>query len=72
MVVLFCSSFSWEEVPAHGGGAGTFRLLAVGSQGELELLEAGPERSSQASLLRVSRSPAGRVLDAIAAQTPGE
>ncbi|XP_070687544.1 spatacsin [Pempheris klunzingeri] len=58
--------FSWEE--ASGCGC---RLLAVGSQGDLKLLQVEAERSAPVSLLCVSECPADRLLQTVAARDHG-
>uniref|UniRef100_A0A3Q3EM06 SPG11 vesicle trafficking associated, spatacsin n=1 Tax=Labrus bergylta TaxID=56723 RepID=A0A3Q3EM06_9LABR len=58
----FLSSFVWEEVVVHGRGVSSFRLLSVGSQFDLKLLEAEAERSTSVSLLCVCECPADRLL----------
>ncbi|XP_037539687.1 spatacsin [Nematolebias whitei] len=63
--------FSWEEVPAHSRRVSSFRLLAVGSQGELKMFEVEAEHSSDVSLLCVSKYPADRMLDPTKEQKQG-
>ncbi|XP_056243814.1 spatacsin isoform X2 [Seriola aureovittata] len=63
-----CRDFSWEEVPVHSQGVGSFRLLAVGSQCDLKLLEVEAERSASVSLLCVSECPADRLLQTVREQ----
>ncbi|GAA6229551.1 spatacsin-like [Lates japonicus] len=58
-----CRDFSWEEVSVS-----SFRLLAVGSQFDLKLLEVVAERSPSISLLCVSECPADRLLQTIREQ----
>uniref|UniRef100_A0AAX7SHH3 Spatacsin C-terminal domain-containing protein n=1 Tax=Astatotilapia calliptera TaxID=8154 RepID=A0AAX7SHH3_ASTCA len=62
--------FSWEEVSVHSRGVGGFRLLAVGSQGDLKLLEVRAERSAFTSVLCVCEYPADRLLQTIRDQDP--
>ncbi len=66
------SSFSWEEVAVHSRGVSSFRLLAVGSQCDLKLLEVEAERSASISLLRVSECPADGLLQTVREQDHGE
>uniref|UniRef100_A0A669F7L2 SPG11 vesicle trafficking associated, spatacsin n=1 Tax=Oreochromis niloticus TaxID=8128 RepID=A0A669F7L2_ORENI len=63
--------FSWEEVSVHSRGVGGFRLLAVGSQGDLKLLEVRAERSAFISVLCVCECPADRLLQTVRDQDPG-
>ncbi|XP_020490583.2 spatacsin isoform X1 [Labrus bergylta] len=56
------TDFVWEEVVVHGRGVSSFRLLSVGSQFDLKLLEAEAERSTSVSLLCVCECPADRLL----------
>ncbi|XP_029909066.1 spatacsin isoform X2 [Myripristis murdjan] len=60
------SDFAWEEPSVPGRGSGGFRLLAVGSQGDLKLLEVEAERSASISLLCVSECSAERLLQTLA------
>lgn len=66
------SSFSWEEVAVHSRGVSGFRLLAVGAQCDLKLLEAEAERSASISLLSVCECPADRLLQTVREQDDGE
>lgn len=68
MICCVCS-FCWEEVQVHARG-GTARLLAVGAQCHLKLLEVNTERGSPMSLLWVSS--AGQLLEALREQDHGE
>lgn len=68
-------SFSWEEVSVQGGRSS--RLLAVGLQWDLKLLELEAERSSSSSSSSVSLAsvwecPAGDLLQTIREQDQGE
>lgn len=63
-------SFSWEEVSVHGGRSS--RLLAVGLQWNLKLLEVESERSSSVSLASVWECPAGDLLQTVREQDQGE
>uniref|UniRef100_UPI0037E77A2A spatacsin n=1 Tax=Semicossyphus pulcher TaxID=241346 RepID=UPI0037E77A2A len=65
------TDFCWEEVSVHSRGASSFRLLAVGSQCELKLLEVEAERSASTSLLCVSERPADRLLQTVTEQDQG-
>ncbi|XP_067446801.1 spatacsin isoform X2 [Thunnus thynnus] len=57
--------FSWEEVSVHSRGVSNFRLLAVGSQCNLKLLEVETERPASISLLSVYEYPADRLLQTV-------
>ncbi|XP_078112486.1 spatacsin isoform X1 [Sander vitreus] len=59
------ADFCWEEAAVNGGG---FRLLAVGSQWDLKLLEVEAERSASISAFCVSECPADRLLQTIGQQ----
>ncbi|XP_038130173.1 spatacsin isoform X2 [Cyprinodon tularosa] len=59
------SDFSWEEVTASSRSVSSFHLLAVGSQGDLKLLQAEAEPSVPVSLLSVQKCSADRLLEAI-------
>lgn len=61
-------SFSWEEVSVHGGRSS--RLLAVGLQWNLKLLEV--ESASFVSLASVWECPAGDLLQTVREQDQGE
>ncbi|KAL4003977.1 malate synthase [Sarotherodon galilaeus] len=63
--------FSWEEVSVHSRGVGGFRLLAVGSQGDLKLLEVRAERSAFISVLCACECPADQLLQTVRDQDPG-
>ncbi|KAI3371229.1 hypothetical protein L3Q82_023542, partial [Scortum barcoo] len=65
------TDFSWEEVSVHSHGVGSFRLLAVGSQCNLKLLEVEAERSASVSLRCVSECPADGLLQTIRQQDQG-
>ncbi|XP_073327338.1 spatacsin [Pagrus major] len=65
------TDFSWEEAVVHSRSLSSFRLLAVGAQGDLKLLEVEAERSASISLRRVCECPAGRLLQAVREQDPG-
>ncbi|KAG8012997.1 Spatacsin [Nibea albiflora] len=65
------SGFSWEEVTVSGRGVSSFRLLAVGAQCELKLLEVEADRSASISLLRVHECPSGQLLEAIRERDSG-
>lgn len=56
----------------HSRGVGGFRLLAVGSQGDLKLLEVRAEWSAFTSVLCVCEYPADRLLQTIRDQDPSE
>ncbi|XP_040893537.1 spatacsin isoform X2 [Toxotes jaculatrix] len=60
--------FSWEEVTVHGQGISSFRLLAVGSQCDLKLLEVKAEQPASISLLCVSECPADHLLQTVREQ----
>lgn len=68
MICCVCS-FCWEEVQAHARGSAA-RLLAVGAQCHLKLLEVNAERGSPMSLLW--DSSADQLLEALREQDPGE
>ncbi|XP_028287766.1 spatacsin isoform X2 [Parambassis ranga] len=57
--------FSWEELTLHSQGVSRFKLLAVGSQCDLKLLEVEAERSTLISLRCVSESPADCLLQTV-------
>ncbi|XP_047451855.1 spatacsin [Mugil cephalus] len=57
--------FLWEEVATHSLGDSNLRLLAVGSQWDLKLLEVKAERSASISLLSVSECPADSLLQTV-------
>ncbi|XP_071316860.1 spatacsin isoform X2 [Trachinotus anak] len=63
-----CRDFSWEEVTVHSQGVSSFRLLAVGSQCDLKLLEVEAQRSASISLLCVSECPADLLLQTVREQ----
>lgn len=63
-------SFSWEDVVVHG--VSSFRLLAVGAQQNLKLLEVEAERAASISLLSLCEFPAERLLEVIREQDHGE
>ncbi|XP_038561946.1 spatacsin-like [Micropterus salmoides] len=65
------TDFFWEEASVHSRGVSSFRLLAVGSQCDLKLLEVEAERSASVSLLCVSECPADRLLQTVREQDPG-
>ncbi|XP_074533842.1 spatacsin [Halichoeres trimaculatus] len=65
------TNFSWEEVANHSRGVSTFRLLAVGSQCELKLLEVEAERSASISLLCVCECSAEHLLQTIREKDQG-
>ncbi|XP_059190874.1 spatacsin [Centropristis striata] len=65
------TDFSWEEVSVHGRAVSSFRLLAVGSQCDLKLLEVEAERSASISVLSVCECPAGRLLQTVREQDDG-
>ncbi|XP_072242589.1 spatacsin [Leuresthes tenuis] len=60
--------FSWEEVTTHNEDDSKFYLLAVGSQGNLKLLETESERSATISLHCVSECPVDHLLHIIKLQ----
>ncbi|XP_026220471.1 spatacsin isoform X2 [Anabas testudineus] len=60
--------FLWEEVSVHSRGVCSFRLLAVGSQWHLRLLEVEAEHSACISLLQVSECPGDRLLQTVREQ----
>ncbi|KAL7401647.1 hypothetical protein ABVT39_002603 [Epinephelus coioides] len=62
------TDFSWEDVTVHSRGVSSFRLLAVGSQCDLKLLEVEGERSASISLNCVSECPAGGLLETVKEQ----
>lgn len=63
-------SFCWEEAPrAPAGGA---RLLAVGAERHLKLLEVEAERGASASLRSLWEGSADQLLGAIREQDQGE
>ncbi|XP_076588606.1 spatacsin isoform X2 [Chaetodon auriga] len=62
------TDFSWEDVTVHSRGTGSFRLLAVGAQSDLKLLEVEAERPASMSLHSVCECPADRVLQTIREQ----
>ncbi|XP_075941335.1 spatacsin isoform X3 [Anarhichas minor] len=64
------ADFSWEE-EAVLGGRGVLRLLAVGAQWDLKLLEVEAERSASITVLCVSECPAGRLLQTVREQDDG-
>lgn len=55
-----------------GGGGGGFRLLAVGDEWDLKLLEAEAERSVSISLVSACECPAHRLLQTIREQDQGQ
>ncbi|KAG7215186.1 hypothetical protein INR49_022720 [Caranx melampygus] len=57
-----------QRSPPHSQAGGSFRLLAVGSQFDLKLLEVEAERSASISLLCVCECPAERLLQAVTDQ----
>ncbi|KAM4733870.1 spatacsin [Anableps anableps] len=57
--------FCWEEVTTGTRGVSSFHLLAVGSQGDLTLLEAEAEQSTPVSLLTVQKCSADKLLDIV-------
>ncbi|XP_026166506.1 spatacsin [Mastacembelus armatus] len=62
----------WEEVPAQGQAAvSSFRLLAVGAQCDLKLLEVEAERPAAVSVLCVSGCPADLLLQTVREQDNG-
>ncbi|XP_039988709.1 spatacsin [Xiphias gladius] len=63
-----CADFCWEEVTVHSPGVSSSRLLAVGSQWDLRLLEVEAERSASVSLLCVSECPADQLLQTVREQ----
>ncbi|XP_076027828.1 spatacsin isoform X2 [Genypterus blacodes] len=63
----FYSDFCWEEARA----VSSFRLLAVGSQFDLKLLEVEAERSASITPLCVSECPADRLLQTLRDQEEG-
>ncbi|XP_070763386.1 spatacsin [Enoplosus armatus] len=65
------TDFSWEEVSVHSRGISSFRLLAVGSQCDLKLLEVEAERSASISLLCVSECLADCLLQTVREQDHG-
>ena len=69
---MFFCSFSWEEVTTHNEDDSKFYLLAVGSQGNLKLLETESERSATISLLCVSECPVDHLLHIIKLQDQSE
>ncbi|XP_034031424.1 LOW QUALITY PROTEIN: spatacsin [Thalassophryne amazonica] len=65
----YYGDFFWEEVGAHEWRvSSSFRLLAVGSQCHLKLLEA--EQSASISLVCVAECGAERLLEAVREQDP--
>ncbi|XP_041795524.1 spatacsin isoform X2 [Chelmon rostratus] len=62
------TDFSWEEVPVCSRGNSSFRLLAVGGQWDLKLLEVEAERSASIALHSVCECPADRLLQIIREQ----
>lgn len=62
---MLCS-FTWEE------GSACCRLLVVGSQFNLRLLEVEAKLSASISLLCVCECPAERLLQAVRGQDHGE
>lgn len=65
-------SFWWEEVSVHSRGAASVRLLAVGSQWDLKLLEVEADRSASVSLHCVSECAAADLLQMVREQDHGE
>ncbi|XP_032365008.1 LOW QUALITY PROTEIN: spatacsin, partial [Etheostoma spectabile] len=73
------ADFCWEEAAVDGGvgggvggvGGGGLRLLAVGSEWDLKLLEVEAERSTSISALCVSECPAERLLQTVRRQDDG-
>lgn len=61
-------SFSWEELSARRRDVSSFRLLAVGVQFDLKLLEV----EDQGPVLPVCDRPAELLLRAVREQDPGE
>lgn len=62
-------SFCWEEAPQ--APAGVARLLAVGAQRHLKLLEVEAERGASASLLSLWETSAEQLLEVIREQDHG-
>ncbi|XP_067348995.1 spatacsin isoform X2 [Channa argus] len=60
--------FCWEEVIVPSRGVNSFRLLTVGSQWDLKLLDVEAERSASISLLHVSDCPVDRLLQTVRKQ----
>ncbi|XP_029992662.1 spatacsin [Sphaeramia orbicularis] len=63
------TDFLWEEEAVHSrGSASSIRLLVVGSQWDLKLLEVETERSASVSLLCVSECSADHLLQIVKQQ----
>lgn len=65
-------SFSWEELSARRRDVSSFRLLAVGAQFDLKLLEVEDQGPASMCLLPVCDRPAELLLQAVRDQDPGE
>ncbi|XP_041852171.1 spatacsin isoform X2 [Melanotaenia boesemani] len=63
--------FSWEEMTAQSRCVSSFFLLAVGSLGNLKLLEVEAERSALISVLCVCECSADRLLQVVKEQNHG-
>ncbi|KAM7003157.1 spatacsin isoform 2-T2 [Tautogolabrus adspersus] len=59
------TDFVWEEEVVHGRSVSSFRLLSVGAQFDLKLLEVEAERPTSVSLLCVCECPADRLLQTV-------
>ncbi|KAM4553045.1 spatacsin isoform 3-T3 [Fundulus diaphanus] len=59
------TDFCWEEVTTGSHGVNSFCFLAVGSQGDLKLLEAEAKRAAPVSLLSVQKCSADHLLDVV-------
>ncbi|KAF0040785.1 hypothetical protein F2P81_006683 [Scophthalmus maximus] len=74
-----CTDFSWEEedgdeeeeVSVHSRGVSGCRLVAVGRQCDLKLLQVEAERSTSISLLHVADCPAGLLQRSVQQQDHG-
>lgn len=64
-------SFSWEEADVRLRG-GRLRLLAVGSQWDLKLLQVDTEGAASVSLLHLQDCPTDRLLQTVREQDPSE
>ncbi|KAG7453684.1 spatacsin isoform X3 [Solea senegalensis] len=73
-----CSDFSWEEVSSSSSSSisssssSSFRLVAVGCECDLKLLQVTVQRSTCVSVLCVSHCPADELLQTLTEQVDGD